>query len=88
MGSYVQSFVKENNYTFKKLVVTPSNIIMSIGDSKVIKLNNLAACKWTSSNKSIATVDNSGKVTAKKKGIVRITSDLYGKRYTCEINIK
>lgn len=47
---------------------------------------------WKSSNKKIATVDNSGNVTAIKKGIAIITCIVktesgYEKRFTCEVTV-
>ena len=52
---------------------------------------------WTSSNESIATVDNSGRVTAKAEGVVEITATTAGpwsvpsvdqhKSATCEITV-
>ena len=44
--------------------------------------------KWTSSNKSVATVSSSGVVTAKKKGSATITATYNNKKYTCKITVK
>ena len=44
--------------------------------------------KWSTSNKKIATVNSSGKVTAKKKGTCTITGKVNGKKYTCKITVK
>ena len=44
--------------------------------------------KWSSSNKSVATVSNKGKVTAKKKGKATITAKVGSKKYTCNITVK
>jgi uncharacterized protein YjdB len=51
-------------------------------------MNSLSACKWQSSNKTVATVNANGKVTAKKKGTAIITASLYDKRYTCKVTVK
>ena len=42
---------------------------------------------WTSSDKTIATVDNNGKVTAIKAGTVTITATVGGKTATCQVTI-
>ncbi len=43
--------------------------------------------KWSSSNKSVATVTNKGKVTAKKKGSATITAKVGSKKYTCKVTV-
>ena len=43
---------------------------------------------WTSSNKKIATVNSSGKITAKKAGTCTITAKVSGKTYKCKITVK
>lgn len=44
--------------------------------------------KWSTSDKSIATVNSKGKVTAKKKGKVTITAKVNGKKYKCKITVE
>lgn len=45
--------------------------------------------RWSSSNKKVATVDQYGMVTAKKKGTVKITvKTSSGKKATCKITVK
>lgn len=46
-------------------------------------------CKWTSSNKKVATVGaKTGKVTAKKKGTATITAKYGKKSYKCKVTVK
>lgn len=42
---------------------------------------------WSSSDKSIATVDQSGKVTGIKKGTVTVTAKTAGKALTCKVKV-
>ncbi len=47
------------------------------------------ACIWSSSNSSVASVDSSGKVTAKKSGTANITvKTTNGKTATCKVTVK
>ena len=43
---------------------------------------------WTSSDATVATVDNTGKVTAVKKGTATITAKAGDKSATCTVNVK
>ena len=55
----------------------------------VYSCEKLTGLKWSSSNKSVATVNSKGKVTLKKKGTCKITCKLKnGKKYTCKVNVK
>ena len=44
--------------------------------------------KWSSSNKSVATVSSKGKVTAKKAGTATISAKVSGKTLKCKITVK
>lgn len=43
---------------------------------------------WSSSRKSVATVNSKGKVTAKKKGTATITAKIGKKKYTCKVRVE
>lgn len=43
--------------------------------------------KWSTSNKSVAAVNRSGLVTAKKAGSATITAAVGGKKFTCKVKI-
>lgn len=45
--------------------------------------------KWTTSNKKVATISKSGKITAKKAGTVKITAKTAdGKKVTFKVKVK
>ena len=59
------------------------------GKKYKLKLKNAktAKVKWSSRNKKIASVNKSGKVTAKKKGNTTITATYGKKKYKCRVSI-
>lgn len=89
----ITAIVRAGNITKEfKIKVTVKmpyiQVIQSMGTIKVgtsqvfkVKLYGLTSVRWDSSNKKVATVDKSGKVTAKSKGttIITITSGKYKK---------
>ena len=79
------TFVEAIDASTSVTEVKPTSIVISgspsiaVGDSTTLKKNVLPAgskqtTSWTSSDETIATVDNSGKVTAIKEGVVYITA--------------
>ena len=65
-----------------------TKVTMYVGDSTTLKLTGTTKkVTWSTSDAKIATV-KSGKVTAKKKGIVTITAKSGNKRYTCKVIVK
>ena len=43
--------------------------------------------KWKSTNKAVASVSSTGKVTARKKGTATIKATVGGKTYTCKVRV-
>ncbi len=61
----------------------------SLKPKLVYSCEKLTGLKWSSSNKKVATVTTSGKVSLKKKGTATITCKLKnGKKYTCKVTVK
>ncbi len=60
------------------------------GETKTLKTNapKDSQVKWSSSNEAIATVDDTGCITAKSAGKVIVTAELEGKTDTCKVEVK
>lgn len=67
-----------------------TSLTMAPATTTTLKLNGATASKvtWKSSKKTVATVDKSGKVTAKAKGTADIKATYEGKTYKCKVTVK
>jgi flavodoxin len=67
-----------------------TKVTLTVGKTKQLKVSNIKASKvkWSSSKKSVATVNKTGKVTAKKAGKTTITAKFSGKSLTCKVTVK
>lgn len=70
--------------------LSKTKLTMAPATTQTLKLNGAAASKvtWSSSKKSVASVNKSGKITAKTKGTAKIKAKYNGKTYTCEVTVK
>lgn len=73
-----------------KTKLSKSKASMYVGNTLQLKLKgaNCKKVKWSTSNKSIAKVSKSGKITALKKGNVTIAAKYKNKTYKCKIAVK
>ena len=72
----------------KPLSLSETKIEMDEGSDEALSINNYENqnVKWTSSDESIATVEN-GIIHAKKEGKVTITATIDKKDYTCDVTV-
>lgn len=62
---------------------------LTVGKSFTLKITGTKnKVTFSSSKKSVATVNSKGKVTAKKAGTATITAKVKGKKYTCKVTVK
>lgn len=86
--------VQNEKVTTKKLTLSKKKATLTVKQSVKlgVKRNPISAKEkitWSSSNKKVATVSESGKVTAKKAGKATITAKTSnGKKATCKITVK
>ena len=85
--------VNESNYP-TSVKVNRSTLTLGVGESygiikTILPSNATQTCTWTSSNSSVASVNSSGKVTAKKAGTANITvKTSNGLTATCKVTVK
>ncbi len=72
-----------------KIKISASKAYLIKGKTKKLSLKNAKGkVKWTSSKKSIATVNSKGVVKAKKKGVAVITATYKNKKYKCKVIVE
>ena len=82
-----------NTYGFAKTgkrSLNVKNMVLTAGKSKQLKVSGLKAgkVKWSTSKKSVASVDKKGKVTARKAGKAVITAKFSGGKLKCNVTVK
>lgn len=66
-----------------------TKVSLYVGEKVTLKMIGTSAKPtFTSSNKSVATVSKTGKVTTKKVGTATITAKVKGKSYKCKVTVK
>lgn len=64
-----------------------TNLTMSKGQTKQLKVSGVKKVSWKSSNKSIVSVSKEGKLKANKKGTATITATAEKKTYKCTVTV-
>lgn len=73
----------------KKPYLSQTNITLVKGLSTKLKVkNNKRKVHWSTSKKSVATVNSKGKVTAKKKGTATITAKIGKLKLKCKVKVE
>lgn len=69
--------------------ISKKKVTICTGQTIQLKVNGVKKkARWASSNKSVATVTQKGKVSAKKKGTTAITAKIGKKKYACKVTVE
>ena len=69
-------------------VISQKSLTIGIGTKATLKVKNTTKTpQWSSSKKSVATVNSTGVVTAKKFGYATITAKIGSKSYKCKVYV-
>ncbi|WP_242975372.1 Ig-like domain-containing protein, partial [Clostridium acetobutylicum] len=84
--------VKNNDTPASSISLSKSTDSLKVGDTDTLSatLSNNANSKnitWTSSDSSIVSVDNNGKITALKEGTANVTASSDGKTASCAVTV-
>lgn len=72
----------------EKISLSKETLTMYVGGSYTLKVKGTQKkVKWTSSKKKIASVDTTGKITAKKAGNTKITAKIGKKQLSCAVTV-
>lgn len=69
--------------------ISKKSVTLIKGQSTTLKVKGTKKkAKWTTSDKSIASVSQKGKVVAKKAGTATITATIGTQKYTCQVTVQ
>ncbi len=74
-------------YGIKELALNETRLTLHVGEKYPLRFNSGAKATWKSSKRSVATVGITGNIYAKRPGITVITATIYGKEYTCKVEV-
>ncbi|MCD7745035.1 MAG: leucine-rich repeat protein [Lachnospiraceae bacterium] len=84
----VKKAVKATKLSFKKKKLSVTAGTVQFLSYTVKNSKATTQVKWKSSNSKVVSVDQTGKITAKKKGTATITITANGKKAKCKITVK
>ncbi len=81
------SIIKPRSVEAASPYITEKTVLMSVGQTHTLKVKNEGTVKWTSSDKTVASVTKKGKVKALASGTTTITGKASGKSYKCKVTV-
>ena len=72
----------------REVSISDTTLTLQVGRHKTVRIVNATHdVTWKSSNKTVATVDNNGYITAVKAGTATISTVYDGKTYSCKLTV-
>lgn len=69
--------------------ISKTSIVLTKGQSNKLKVTGTKKrVKWSSSRKSVVSVNANGKIKALRKGEAKITAKVGGKKYVCKVKVE
>ncbi len=69
--------------------ISKKSLALVLGEKKTLKVPKVAQkIRWSTSNRSVASVDQKGKITAKRQGAAVITAKVGKAEYKCRLKVK
>lgn len=85
----VDGKILECTVKVKEISLNKTNLTLKKNETYKLKVNGISkGIKWSSSNKSVVKVSDSGKITAVKKGTATIKATVNNTTYTCKVKVK
>lgn len=76
------------SYAAGKSKISKTKANICIGETVTLKVSDTKGkVTWKSSDKKVASVSKKGVVTAKKEGSCKITANVAGKKYSCNVKV-
>ncbi|HWT27233.1 MAG TPA: Ig-like domain-containing protein [Mobilitalea sp.] len=89
VSPFVLSNTKDTVAYAATIKLTKTSLTLDVGKTYTLKVSGTKSkVTWSSSNKAVATVSTTGKVTAKKEGTATVTALVSKKKYTCKVTVK
>lgn len=87
-NDYIKDFAKRYGFSFQKPKLNKTSLTLKRGKTYQLSLPQKPDSEWASSNQKIASVSQSGKVTARARGSATVKVTVSGSVYTCKVKVQ
>ena len=76
-------------YAAKTVTISKKSVTLKVGQTTNLRVKNTSKkARWTTSNKRVVTVNQSGRIVAKKNGTATVTAKIGKRAYKCKVTVK